>query len=383
MTAAVHLVFDVPFHGEATGASGTPVEIHDGVLVMDMQPGETITVKTHDYGGFVFTLGASVEKRMDMKVPEPFYMQWAAVNKPSAPSSPPGFLSKFWPVVLVILGVIGFIAYTLLKGPSTEGGTSGMATLNAFADLLNSPAPTLVFVGAMLILGVVQALTQGETGWREDLWAGPALILTAIVSNYAMGAFFNTYIKALQGEQLITAVRVYSLAEGFVYGFLVAQLHRAITVQRTARQLDLSPLAAFATLTLVAIHHKWINGSAIAIGFYTLLLIVSIMFELLKKTAYPQPIYASRGFWGLIGVVAAFIMMMSNSLAYVIMALMLALIVAAGYAARESLERQYGEALEALKSTEVIPWIGLEVALNFWFWTPIVVTSVMNYFGQV
>ena len=191
---------------------------------------------------------------------------------------------------------------------------------------------------------------------------------------------YEKYILVMPQAQMIDAIRWYSLIEGGIYGFLFAQLVRAISTQRTARRLDLSPLGVFCTLMLVAIYENWIGSTPVSIGFYSVLLVVSLIYEVIKRTVYPQEIYASRPLWGLIGVICGFLMIFSNTIAYLIIAFMLAGIIIVGFIARDAIGRKYGSSLEFLRNSEVMPWIGLELCLNIWFWLPVVSTHVATIF---
>ncbi len=369
-----HLVFEIPFHGEAQCGDET-AEIHDGVCEITLKPKGTLKVTSHDYGGFEIELPAKIDSRMNAPVADAFMMQWQAKEGPKP--SKTARVRRYVPAIMIgaVIVSLGMLVAFQLPQFAPE-------MMQGFNTLAFAPSSMLVFISAVVIVAAIQALTQGEQGWLEDLWAAPAMVANAILWQVAKVSVFQNYIMTMTGQSLMDAVRLYGEIKGIIEGFLFAQLLRAITVQRTARRLDLSPLAAFATLMLVSLKQGWLEASTVSYWIYGTMLVISLFYEVIKQTPYPQEWFFHRGVWAPIGLVCAILMIAGGTqMAYLMLAILTASIVGVGYFAKETLDAKYGRSTEYIRNAEVMPWIAMEVALNFWFWFPVLVTSIQARFG--
>lgn len=211
---------------------------------------------------------------------------------------------KFFSVVGPVVGLLVALGVGLWLYMQNQ------SEFNAHFNTLRATGPAILgglwtFVIVTLMINSLDALTRGERGMMEDLWAPIVMIVVAVGSKPYIAdrlEFIRANMAAAPLETIFyEGFKVGGLVFFFVGAGAIAMI-RAVVWQRMEKRLDTSPLiaalviiGAFAYYHVFGLNLTWPWWAAIVT-----VLVLALAWEMFKK---PWP----AGIGILIGVITAFI----------------------------------------------------------------------------
>lgn len=349
-----HVIFPFPFHGKVK-CGGVEEEIHDGVAVIKLTPDEVVEVESHEYGSYQFKLPHDVPTRIEAPVSEPFKLHYEQRHpRKEQPRAIVRVGSQYWKQILSV--VLSVLVLGILSQISVV--KEALVPLSfAFSSV-----SVWVYMTAQILVNAFDALLRGERGALEDLWAPIGLAFWLFVISLADMWVRDQVREMANPEDWYVNWGIFM---GLGYGVFVYAMWRAITVQRVAKQLDLSPLIAYSGVVLGLFQAGMLNNIGIApVLFHLVIFIVSLVREGLKNYL-----------WIVCAVVLGVILVWTGFSAATLFWFGIGIlgVILWGVIARDNYLDDNGippEIRGQVRASEFFPMYILEGSVAIWYWIP-------------